>query len=758
MLGTLKRIVQEVNAAGDLAQALSIIVTRVKQAMKVDVCSVYLLDPVSDDYVLMATDGLNPASVGVVRLPRGEGLISVVGESAEPLNLDDAPTHPRYRFIAETGESYYHGFLGVPIIHHRSVMGVLVARQQEVRRFDEDELAFLLTVAAQLSGAIALAIVNGGIRGLSQKQGGQEGDSRPIHGLAGAPGVTTGTALVVYPAMDLDAVPDRQAVDVDGEIAAFHHALDAARGDIKALEERMGSSLSAEDRALFHAYSLMLDSPSLERQTVERIRGGNWAAGALRDTIRDHTRVFEDMEDSYLRERAGDVRDVGLRILTRLQHTSSQGQIYPPDTILVGEEITVSTLAEVPLDRLAGVVSVRGSTFSHVAILARSLGIPAVVGLRELPVARVDGSELVVDGYRGCIYVSPSPAVRAEYAQLISEEKKLAAGLDELRELPATTLDGIHVPLYANTGLISDVIPSLRHGAEGIGLYRTEFPFMIRNRFPGEEEQKRIYRQVLEAFAPRPVTIRTLDIGGDKMLPYFPIHEENPFLGWRGIRVTLDHPELFLIQLRAILRADAGLGNARLLLPMISGVGEVEASLRLIHRVYQELLEEGEAPAQLPPVGVMVEVPAAIYQIEALAQRVDYLSIGSNDLTQYMLAVDRNNSRVAPLYDSLHPAVLRALTQAIVGAQRCGKPIGVCGEMAGDPAAVILLLGMGVSNLSASVASLPRIKRVIRGFSVAQARNILDQVLLMDEAGEIRAYLDGVLEQAGMGGLVRVGH
>ncbi len=757
MLGTLKRIVQEVNAASDLTQALSIIVTRVKQAMKVDVCSVYLLDPVSDDYVLMATDGLNPASVGIVRLPRGEGLISVVGETAEPLNLDDAPTHPRYRFIAETGESYYHAFLGVPIIHHRSVMGVLVARQQEVRHFDEDELAFLLTVAAQLSGAIALAIVNGGIRDLTHTPG-QESGSRPIHGLAGAPGVATGTALVVYPAMDLDAVPDRQAVDVEAEIAAFHAAVAAARDDIKALELRMGESLAAEDRALFHAYSLMLDSPGLERQTVERIRGGNWAAGALRDTIREHTRVFEDMEDPYLRERAGDVRDVGLRILTRLQHTGSQGQAYPPDTILVGEEITVSTLAEVPLDRLAGVVSVRGSTFSHVAILARSLGIPAVVGLRELPVARVDGSELVVDGYRGCIYVSPSPAVRTEYAHLISEEKKLTAGLDELRELPATTLDGIHVPLYANTGLISDVIPSLRHGAEGIGLYRTEFPFMIRSRFPGEEEQRRIYRQVLEAFAPRPVTIRTLDIGGDKMLPYFPIHEENPFLGWRGIRVTLDHPELFLIQLRAILRADAGLGNARLLLPMISGVGEVDASLRLIHRVYQELRVEGEAPDQLPPVGVMIEVPAAIYQIEAIARRVDYLSIGSNDLTQYMLAVDRNNSRVASLYDSLHPAVLRALVQAIQGAQRCGKPIGVCGEMAGDPAAVILLLGMGVSNLSASVASLPRIKRVIRGFSVAQACDILGQVLLMEEPGEIRVYLDGVLEQAGMGGLVRAGH
>ncbi|MDR2877348.1 MAG: phosphoenolpyruvate--protein phosphotransferase [Chromatiales bacterium] len=754
MLSTLKRIVQEVNATSDLGQALSVIVTRVKQAMKVDVCSVYLLDPASDQYVLMATDGLNPASVGVVRLARGEGLVSVVGETEEPLNLDDAPAHPRYHFVAETGESYYHGFLGVPIIHHRSVMGVLVVRQKDQRRFDDDELAFLLTVAAQLSSAIALAIVSGDIRGLAQAHG--DSGLKPIQGLAGAPGVTIGTARVIYPATDLDAVPDRQATDIDAEIAAFHAALVAAREDIRLLEVHMGESIAEEDRALFHAYSLMLDSPGLERQTVERIRAGNWAAGALRDTIREHTRVFDAMEDPYLRERAGDVRDIGLRILARLQNIGGQEHVYGANTILVGEEITVSMLAEVPLESLAGVASVRGSTFSHVAILARSLGIPAVLGLSELPVTRVDGSELVVDGYRGWIYVSPSATVRAEYERLIGEEQQLTAGLEELRDLPAVTLDGIHVPLYANAGLVSDVMPSLRHGAEGIGLYRTEFPFMVRNRFPGEEEQLRIYRQVLEALTPRPVTIRTLDIGGDKMLSYFPIHEENPFLGWRGIRVTLDHPELFLIQLRAILRADIGLGNARLLLPMISSVGEVEAALKLIRRVHQELREGGE-DAVLPPIGVMVEVPSAVYQIESLASRVDYLSIGSNDLTQYMLAVDRNNARVAELYDALHPAVLQALTYAMAGAQRAGKPIGVCGEMAGDPAAVILLLGMGVSNLSASVASLPRIKRVIRSFSVAQARDILDQVLLMEDARQIRDYVNGVLEQAGLGSLVRVG-
>lgn len=752
MLNTLRRIVQEVNSACDLEQALSIIVTRVKQAIKVDVCSVYLFDPASEHYVLMATDGLNPVAVGAVRMPRGEGLVSLVGETEEPLNLDNAPDHPRYRYIAETGEARYHGFLGVPIIHHRQVMGVLVARQRDQRRFDENEVAFLLTVASQLSGAIAHAEASGGIRGLVEDAGGE----RPIGGLPGAPGVSVGTAVVVYPLADLDAIPDRRVEDTDAEVQTFRAALQEARADIKALQQRIENTLSTEDQALFDAYSLMLSSPSLEQQTVEAIRAGNWAAGALRETISAHTRVFDEMEDPYIRERAEDVRDVGRRILARLQHARQGPPVYPEKTILVGEEVTASMLAEVPLERLAGVVSVRGSSSSHVAILARSLGLPAVVGVSDLPVARVDGRELVVDGYRGNVYVSPPATVREEYLRLVREEEELTAGLDELRDLPAITPDGIRVPLYANAGLLSDITPSLRYGAEGIGLYRTEFPFMIRSRFPGEEEQRQIYRQVLEAFAPRPVTVRTLDIGGDKVLPYFPILEENPFLGWRGIRVTLDHPEIFLIQLRAILRASVGLDNLRLLLPMISSVDEVDESMRLVNRVYRELLEEGER-VRMPEIGIMIEVPAALYQIESLASRVDFLSIGTNDLTQYMLAVDRNNARVAPLYDSLHPAVLRALAQVMMTAQRCGKPVGVCGEMAGDPASAILLLGMGVSHLSASVASLPRVKWVIRNVSVSHARNILDKVLLMEDAGTIRRYLDEILEAAGLGSLLRAG-
>jgi len=386
-------------------------------------------------------------------------------------------------------------------------------------------------------------------------------------------------------------------------------------------------------------------------------------------------------------------------------------------------------LAEVPHAKLAGVVSVRGSRTSHVAILARALGVPAVMGVSELPVGRLDDAELIIDGYAGRVYIEP---------------------------LPSETLDGKHIPLYVNTGLLSDLSPTTESGAEGVGLYRTEFPFMIRNRFPGEEEQRRIYRQVLEAFAPRPVVLRTLDVGGDKALPYFPIEEDNPFLGWRGIRITLDHPEIFLVQVRAMMRASEDLGNLNILLPMISDVAELHDSLALIHQAHDELLEEGHM-VPMPRVGVMIEVPSAVYQAGSLARRVDFLSIGTNDLTQYLLAVDRNNPRVADLYDSLHPAVIRAILQVVESARVHGKPVSVCGEMAGDPAAAILLVGMGIESLSMSVASLPRVKWVIRNLTRERANEILSNVLVMEDVDSIRAYLNQTLEAAGMGGLLRAG-
>ncbi|MFP3874544.1 MAG: phosphoenolpyruvate--protein phosphotransferase [Thiohalophilus sp.] len=756
MLDTLRRLIEEVNLARNLEQALGIIVRRVKQAMQVDVCSVYLTDQDNDYYVLKATDGLNPDSVGKVRLGQERGLVGLVAKRAEPVNLDNAPEHPRFCYFPESGEEPYHAFLGVPIIHHRQVVGVLVVQQHGSEKFDEDSVTFLITIAAQLAGAIAHAEASGEVDIVGQLSYPQSHDSRPIGGQPGAPGVAIGTAKVVYTLADINAVPDRRTSNPDAEIMAFNAALSAVKKDIKSLSKQFVDKLPPEDHALFDVYMLMLDSDSLAGQTRERIEAGNWAQGALRQTIHDHERIFREMEDNYMRERVDDVRDLGQRILSHLQQDTQKPLEYPDQTVLVGEEISAAMLAEVPPEKLAGVISVRGSRTSHVAILARALGVPAVMGATDLPVSRMDGTEVIADGYSGRVYVAPAHAIVEEYRRLVDQEVELTEELKALRELPSETLDGEHIPLYANTGLISDVTPTRESGAEGIGLYRTEFPFMIRQRFPGEDEQRINYRQVLEAFAPRPVVLRTLDVGGDKALPYFPIEEENPFLGWRGIRITLDHPEIFLVQIRAMLLASAGLDNLNILLPMISDVSELIDSLSLIHQAYEELLEEGQ-DIRMPRIGVMIEVPSAVYQAGNLAKRVDFLSIGTNDLTQYLLAVDRNNSRVAELYDSLHPAVIRAILQVVDSARVHDKPVSVCGEMAGDPAAAILLLGMGIHSLSMSVSSLLRVKWVIRNLSRERASEILSKVLVMENVHEIRHYLNECLEEAGMGGLIRAG-
>ncbi len=753
MLDILRSIVTGVNASRNLEQALAYIVERVKSALEVDVCSVYLADNDSGELVLMATDGLLQESVGFVRLKLDEGLVGLVAQRAELINLDNAPDHPRYRYFPETGEELYHAFLGVPIIHQRKVLGVLVVQQHAGHRYEEDIVTVLVTIAAQLAGAIVHAEASGGIEALL----GQRGlNGYAIRGLPGAPGVAIGKAVAVLPHADIESIPDRKVDDAQAERKRFLDAVDTVRSEIHEMVENMSTVLPSADSLLFDAYLLMLESDSLIDGVLEGISKGNWAPGALRETFREHINAFNEMDDSYLRERAEDVRDLGRRILTHLQEKPTRGAKYPKNTVLIGEEISASMLAEVPPKSLAGVVSVRGSSTSHTAILARALGIPAVLGVEDMRVAWVDGMEIIADGYSGRVFVNASKEIKKEYRRLQAEEQELKEDLKGLRDLESVTSDGVHVPLYANTGLLSDIRPSIQSGAEGVGLYRTEFPFMVRDRFPGEEEQRLVYRQVLESFHPRPVTMRTLDVGGDKALPYFPITEDNPFLGWRGIRITLDHPEIFLVQIRAMLMANAGLNNLKMLLPMISTLSEVDESMVLIRRAHQELLEEGyEIP--FPEVGVMVEVPSLIYQIGALAKRVDFVSVGSNDLTQYLLAVDRNNSRVAGLYDSLHPAVVHALHTVLTAAKAHRMPVSVCGEMAGDPAAALLLLGMGINSLSMSASSLQRIKWVIRSFSKRRAKALLNKVLQMEDAKEIRRTLGRALEKEGLGGLIRAG-
>jgi phosphotransferase system enzyme I (PtsP) len=751
MLDALRSIIQEVNRAVSLPDILDIIVERVRDTMQTEVCSIYLWNSASERYEFMATRGLNQAVVGQLSLGPHEGLVGYVGERAEPINLEDAQNHPRNQFLEEIGEAPFHAFLGVPIIHHRKIQGVLVVQQKETRRFDESEEAFLITLSAQLAGLIAHAEATGS---LLLRDEHDDVVSTRFSGMPGAAGVAIGTAFVTYPEADLDTVPDRTARDVDKEIEAFASAIEETREEISTIAGRLQDQLPPEELALFDAYLHMLDDTAISGEVRALISGGQWAQGALRKVIRDHVATFEAMQDTYLRERGADVKDLGNRVLAKLQSADTQEVEYPQNTILVSEQLTPGDLAKVPRDKLAGFISVKGSGKSHVAILAEAMGVPTVMGVTDLPTAMLDGVALIVDGFDGSVVVNPGAEEKRYYEVIAAEEAALVEGL-ESEEGPCLTTDGRRILLWVNTGLMTDVARSIERGAEGVGLYRTEVHFMMKDRFPTEEEQRAIYREHIQAFAPRPVTMRTLDIGGDKALSYFPINEANPFLGWRGIRVTLDHPEIFLSQVRAMIRANEDIDTElRIMLPMVSSVAEVDEAQRLISQCYREIIEEG-VQVEMPDVGVMIEVPAAVYQARDIIRRVDFLSVGSNDLIQYMLAVDRNNAQVAELYQEFHPAVLHALHQVVRAAHAERKPLGICGEMAGNPSAAVLLTAMGFDVLSMNSTSLPIVKHALSHISFEYAKKMLETSLSMDNAYLIKNYVDDEMRNLGLGNIVR---
>ncbi|MED5411809.1 MAG: phosphoenolpyruvate--protein phosphotransferase [Pseudomonadota bacterium] len=752
MLDQLRGIVQSVNAAKNLKSALDIIVRRVRESLNTQVCSVYLFDTDINSHVLMASEGLKAQAVGHVSLDIGEGLVGLVAKHAEPINLQDASMHPSYHYIEETGEEVFHAFLGVPIIHHRSVLGVLVVQHEERRAFDEGEEAFLITLSAQLAGVIAHAEATGAIQGLSPS--GHKVSDTVFSGISGSSGVSIGQVVVVFPPADLSQIPERQTKNIEKEIEFFNNCLNAVQEDMRELNAQIADQIAEEERQLFDVYVSMLDDDALGNEVVERIKMGSWAQGALAYVANEHIRNFEMMSDDYLRERAVDIRDLCSRVLFYLQQKEPVTTKYSEDTILVSEELTPVMLAEAPKNKLNGLISVKGSGNSHVAILARTMGVPTVMGVVDLPLNQLDGKQVIVDGYKGEVIGNPSDIVLTRYRNTIKEQEELIAGLEDLKDVPCVSADNHRVHLWVNTGLMSDVMKSLDQGAEGIGLFRTEVPFLLSERFPSEQEQAEIYREQLEAFAPKLVTMRTLDIGGDKDLSYFPIDEENPFLGWRGIRVTLDHPEIFMAQVRAMLRASIGLENLQIMLPMISNVNEVNGALQLIKRAYRELIQE-HLDVKFPPIGVLIELPAAVYQTRALAKLVDFISVGSNDLTQYLLAVDRNNPRVANLYSAFHPAVLSALCHVVSEAQQEEKPVSICGEMAGDPGAAVLLMAMGFDILSMNAAALLKVKSVIRSVSLDAAQDLLDQVMQMEDAQMIRSAVDLTLYNAGVDRLLR---
>ncbi|RYC26994.1 phosphoenolpyruvate--protein phosphotransferase [Yersinia pseudotuberculosis] len=747
MLMRLREVVEKVAMATGLTEALELLVNETCLAMDTEVCSIYLADNARRCYYLMATRGLKKPRGRTITLAFDEGIVGLVGRLAEPINLADAQSHPSFKYVPLVKEERYRAFLGVPIIYRRQLLGVLVVQQREHRQFDESEESFMVTLATQLAGILSQSQLNAIF--------GQYRQTR-IRALAAAPGVAVAEGWQDISQPSLDLVYEASTLDSTLERERLTQALEEAAAEFRRFSKRFAASSQKESAAIFDLYSHLLNDARLKRELFAQIDAGAVAEWAVKQVVEAFAAQFASLQDTYMRERASDLRALGQRLLFHLDDSTSGASQWPERFILVADELTATLLAEVPQDRLAGVVVRDGAANSHAAILVRAMGIPTVMGADIQP-ALLSQRLLIVDGYRGEVLVDPEPVLGKEYQRLVTEEIELSKLAEDDVEQPAALKSGERIQVMLNAGLSPEHEQLLGGRVDGVGLYRTEIPFMLQSGFPSEEEQVAQYQGMLQLYPQKPVTLRTLDIGADKQLPYMPISEENPCLGWRGIRITLDQPEIFLIQVRAMLRANAGTGNLGILLPMITSIEEVDEAKRLIDRAGREVEEMLGYVLPQPRLGVMIEVPSMIFMLPYLTSRVDFISVGTNDLTQYLLAVDRNNTRVASLYDSLHPAMLQVLRQILMQATESGLQVSLCGEMAGDPMGALLLVGLGYRNLSMNGRSVARIKYLLRNIELADAQALAARVLTAQMTTDVRHLTAAFMERRGLGGLIRGG-
>ncbi|MBI6548862.1 phosphoenolpyruvate--protein phosphotransferase [Xenorhabdus lircayensis] len=747
MLMRLREIVEKVAMAANLSEALELLVNETCLAMNTDVCSIYLADHRRHCYYLMATKGLRKPKGRVISLAFNEGVVGEVGRLSELINLADVRDHPSFKYIPQVQEESLRAFLGVPIVYRRQLQGILVVQQHERRLFDESEESFMVTLAMQLAVILAQAQTKGIFGHYRQSR---------IKALSISNGIVMAQGWQDRSQPLLDQVSEASTLDYQAERSRLTRALEQATAECRRIGKRFTASSQKESAAIFDLYSHLLNDPQLKQDLFYSVDNGFVAEWAVKTVIEKYAEQFASLQDRYMRERASDLRALGQRVLFHLDDSFTDAAQWPDRFILVADELSANLLAEMPQEQLAGVIVRDGATHSHSAILVRAMGIPAIMGADIQP-ELLHSRMLILDGYRGEIFIEPEPLIVQEYRQIIEEEQVLSKLAEGEQQQQAQLKSGERVLVQLNAGLSLKYEQQIEDSIDGVGLYRTEIPFMLHSGFPSEDEQKNRYQEMLELFPDKPVVLRTLDIGADKQLPYMPISEENPCLGWRGIRITLDQPEIFLIQLRAMLKANALTGNLKILLPMVTSIEEIDEARKLIERAKAEVEQAIAGKITMPHIGIMLEVPSTIFLLPQLKKRIDFVSVGTNDLTQYLLAVDRNNTHVASLYDNLHPAVIRALKLAFDECQRLYLPISVCGEMAGLPMGTLILLGLGYRSLSMSGRSVPRTKYLLRHLDANGLERLIKVVLKAETSQQVKALSAEFMESHGLGGLIRGG-
>jgi phosphotransferase system enzyme I (PtsP) len=725
----LKRLRELLAAVMEPQERLDRIVREIAGNMVAEVCSLYVLraDSVLELY---ATEGLNPGSVHLAQLKLGEGLVGTIAASARALNLTDAQQHPAFAYLPETGEEIYHSFLGVPVLRAGRTLGVLVVQNRTMRQYREDEVEALETVAM----VIAEMIATGDLARLARP--GVELDLRRPASFTGKglnEGVGLGHVVLHEPRV---VVTNLVSEDIDAEQERLETALGSLRLSIDDMLSRRDVAEEGEHRAVLEAYRMFANDRGWVRRLTEAVRNGLTAEAAVEKVQSDMRARMLHMTDPYMRERMSDFDDLGNRLLKQLMGRGPDqlAEGLPKDAILVARNMGAAELLDYPRERLRGLVLEDGAPTSHVTIVARAMGLPVVGQLKGAVSMSENGDAIIVDGEDGRVHLRPQGDVESAYAEKVRFRARRQQLYRELRERPSVTKDGVAVDLLMNAGLSVDLPQLTESGAAGIGLFRTELQFMVAAQFPRAEEQERLYREVMVAAAGKPVTFRTIDIGGDKVLPYFNnvVHEENPALGWRAIRLTLDRPALLRTQMRALLKA-AGGRELRVMLPMVTEISEIRQARDIIDREVRHLSKFAHHLPTSLKLGAMLEVPALLWQLDELMNAVDFVSVGSNDLFQFVTASDRGHSMMAGRFDPMAPAFLRVLRQIADAGHRNHTPVTLCGELAGRPISAMALVALGFRSISMAPAAIGPVKAM----------------LLELDAGALRARIDAALAEKG---------
>ncbi|MBS0234996.1 MAG: phosphoenolpyruvate--protein phosphotransferase [Proteobacteria bacterium] len=741
-LRVIMRHLREIMAdGGDGQEKLDRIVRQISGVMVAEVCSIYLKRQ-DGSLELFASEGLNPGAVHSTRLKRGEGLVGRAAELGVTVNEPEASSHPAFSYRPETGEEIYHSLLAVPIARSGQVLGVLVIQNRTPREYSDEDVEVLQATAM----VIAENLVSGSVAGTVAAIEASRSQPLVVEGEPLSEGIALGHVVLHEPRI---VVTQLMAENPALELERLALALDKLQKNIDEMFEHEHLSNVGEHRDVLEAYRMFAHDKGWHRRLREAVEGGLTAEAAV-ERVQNamRTRMLKQ-HDSYWRERQRDLDDLSDRLLRvlagRLKSSEDDGGL-PPDTILVARTMGPAELLDYDRSRLRGLVVEDGSSQSHVAVVAKALGI-AAIGQAAGIVDRVSaGDAAIVDAVTGEVHLRPTGELISAYSDKVRFRARRQKRYQSLRDRPAITADGVPIALMMNAGLLVDMPHLDESGADGIGLYRTELQFMLSEAFPRLDRQTQLYKAVIDEARGKPVVFRTLDIGGDKVLPYLrQPKEENPAMGWRAIRMALDRPELFRLQVRALLKAAVG-RELRVMIPMVSAGYELVAIRALIEREKAFLTEHGHPLPDKVLVGAMFEVPALLFELDAFLTRVDFVSVGSNDLMQFMFAADRTNARVASRFDVLAPAPLRALRALITAANTYDVPVTLCGEMAGRPLEAMTLIALGFRSLSMAPASIGPIKSMVLSLDARKASAFVDD-LLKEGAKDVRMSLQQFAEK-----------